>query len=71
MDANDHDLLIEIRTDIKQIQKDMSECDQRYNQLRREVNAHDRLLNRMKGATAATIIFVSAFGMGLIYLFVK
>ena len=71
MNGEDHDILIEIRTDIKHVRKDLTECNQKYEKLRGEVSHHDRLLNRMKGATAATIVFVTIFGGMLLYLLFK
>ena len=67
----DHDLLIEIGADIKYVRKELSRCNERYTQLRNEIDFHDRLLNKMKGATAATIVFLTVFGGMLLYLLFK
>ena len=67
----DHDLLIEIGADIKYVRKELSRCNERYNLLRKDIDFHDRLLNKMKGATAATIVFFSVFGTVLLYLLFK
>ena len=71
MNGEDHDILIEIRTDIKYVRKELTECNKKYERLRGEVSHHDRLLNRMKGATAATIVFLGVFGTVLLYLLFK
>ena len=71
MKSEDHDILIEIRTDIKHVRKDLTECNQRYERLRGEVSHHDRLLNRIKGATAAAIVLLGVFGTVLLYLLFK
>ena len=71
MESEDHDILIEIRTDIKHVRTDLTECNQKYEQLRKDTDIHDRLLNKMKGATAATIIFLTIFGGMLLYLLFK
>ena len=67
----DHDLLIEIRTDTKHVRKELSRCNERHDQLRKDVDFHDRLLNKMKGATAATVVFLTIFGGMLLYLLFK
>ena len=69
--SDDHDILIEIRTDIKHVRKDLTECNQKYERLRKDIDFHDRLLNKMKGATAATIVFLTIFGGMLLYLLFK
>jgi len=69
--SEDHDILIEIRTDIKHVRKDLTECNQKYEQLRKDTDFHARLLNRMKGATAATAVFLTIFGGILLYLLFK
>ena len=71
MAKSDHDLLIEINADTKHIRKDLTECNEKYNRLRKDVDFHDRLLNKMKGATAATIVFLTIFGGMLLYLLFK
>ena len=71
MESEDHDILIEIRTDIKHVRKDLTECNQKYERLRKDIDFHDRLLNKMKGATAATIVFFTVFGGMLLYIVLK
>lgn len=69
--TTDHDILIEIRTDIKHVRKELTECNQKYERLRKDIDFHDRLLNKMKGATAATIALLGTFAGVLLYLFFK
>jgi hypothetical protein len=71
MEKSDHDLLIEINADTKHIRKDLTECNEKYNRLRKDVDFHDRLLNKMKGATVATTVFLTALGAALLYLFFR
>ena len=71
MGTEDHDLLIEIRADIKYVRKELVRCNEKYDQLRKDVDFHDRAMNKMKGATAATIVFFSVFGTVLLYLLFK
>ena len=69
--VEDHDILIEIRTDIKHVRTELTECNKKYDRLRRDTDFHDRLLNRMKGASAATSVFLALFGGMLLYLLFK
>ena len=69
--TEDHDILIEIRTDIKHVRKELTECNQKYERLRKDIDFHDRLLNKMKGATAATTVFLTALCAALLYLFFR
>jgi len=70
-EQNDHDLLIEISADTKYVRKELARCNERYDLLRKDIDFHDRLLNKMKGATAATIVFLTVFGGMLLYLLFK
>ena len=69
-EKTDHDLLIEINRDMKYVRRELTECNKRYTLLRRDVDFHDRLMNKMKGATATTIVFLTIFGGVLLYLIV-
>ena len=70
-DTEDHDLLIEIRTDTKYVRKELTKCNEKHDLLRKDVDFHDRLLNKMKGATAATVAFLTVFSGMLLYLLFK
>ena len=70
-DKPDHDLLIEISADIKYVRKELSRCNERYDQLRKDIDYHDRWVNRAKGAIYAIIALLGIFGATLLYLLFK
>ena len=69
--SEDHDILLRIERDVKHLKETILKCNENFERLRHDVDFHDRLLNKMKGATAATIVFVTIFGTVLLYLLFK
>ena len=71
MNGEDHDILIEIRTDIKYVRKELIECNEKYEKLRGEVEYHERWINRAKGHISAIMAFLAIFGGVLLYFMSK
>ena len=71
MNGEDHDILIEIRSDIKHVRKELIECNQKYERLRHDVDFHDRWINRAKGHISAIVAFLTIFGGMLLYFVLR
>ena len=71
MNGEDHDILIEVRTDIKHVRKELTECNKKYERLREHVEHHDRWINRAKGHISAIMAFLTIFGGMLLYFVLR
>lgn len=64
---DDHDLLIRISENVEYLRKAVDDINARLDKHAETIEEHDRWINRLKGAAAATGIFLTVFGATLLY----